>query len=520
METKKMYLDKGHINRPDTKITVTGVIVHWTANESKGANALANRNYFNRKWRMLKNPKTKEMDEYELQDEHGSPVLYRHASAHLNVDDKTLIECLPWKKGEAEQGYHVGATSYKAAALKSLKTKHPNECTIGLEICVNSDGDFIKAYANGIVVIAMMLKEHGLGIEALYRHYDITGKLCPGFHTQDLYAQKYLKTTANLAWSRFKELVAAQLKPTMITPPKPILALFKAGLVKERVESTDVQLLSIPKGKFKLQLVWEKGAKVSTLVKKYGATYGINFPYFWDGSPVSDLKIGDKIIAHPTTGKTTKWTGLKYKDGVAAIGKFPITEVLGANGFLVKSSPVLVEGSKNVQAAYVKNDETAADIATTKCQRTAIGIDKNGNLLVVVTDGREGAGNVGLGLNDLANYLVSKGAVTALNGDGGSSSVLANKNGVVIGNIGAEERAVNHALLIFIDEPVTSIPPVVKQYWRIFMDGVQQAAYSTAENGLIATKELYTKTRNSTIVLMNPNGSAYYTPSKHLDDFK
>jgi N-acetylmuramoyl-L-alanine amidase CwlA len=191
METKRMYIDAGHPNRPGTKIKVTGVVVHWTANEGKGADAIANRNYFNRK----------------------PTANFAHASAHLNVDDTRLVECLPWKKGEAEMGYHVGASKYMSGIQTKLGNSYPNAATIGLEICVNSDGDFSKAYANAIKVTAMMLKEHGLGLDDMHRHYDVTGKLCPGFHTQDSYAKKYLNTTASVAWAAFKQAVAEELNP-------------------------------------------------------------------------------------------------------------------------------------------------------------------------------------------------------------------------------------------------------------------------------------------------------------------
>ncbi len=34
--------------RPGTKIVPKGLVIHWTANEKKGADAVANRNYFNK----------------------------------------------------------------------------------------------------------------------------------------------------------------------------------------------------------------------------------------------------------------------------------------------------------------------------------------------------------------------------------------------------------------------------------------------------------------------------------------
>jgi N-acetylmuramoyl-L-alanine amidase CwlA len=579
MQTKQLYLPSGHINRPGTKITVTGVVVHWTANEAKGADAVANRNYFGRAYRTVNG------EHYEVAKVDGKDVPFRSASAHLNVDDTELVEVLPWKKGQAEMGYHVGAKTYIKGITDKLGTTYPNNKTIGLEICVNSDGDFTKAYANGIKVIAMMLKEHGLGIDKLFRHYDVTGKACPGFFTDKTYATKYLKTTPDAAWAAFKTAVSKELSGTATVAPEkaatPFWNVYQGGkvvgtyyaqdaaltaakqlhvaaggkdttiyvnastggtiytpskhpedfpelskvtvtsLVKERVANTDVQLLTIAKGKFELKLVWEPGKKVSDLVKAHGADYGINFPFFYGTNPVSDTKIGDKVIANVTTGKTTVWHGLEYKNGELSIGKFSVKDNLGTDGFLVKTSPLLVESGKNVQAAYVKTDQTASDIATTKCQRTAVGLDKDGNLLVVVSDGREGAGNVGLGLNDLANYLVSKDAVTALNGDGGGSSILANKSEVLIGNVGSLERVVNHALLIYLDghKPTSPSAPTTTQYWRVFMDDKQQGAYTNSTNAITAAKGLYRKEKNATIVVKNPDGSSLYTPSKHPEDF-
>ena len=183
MLTKQKFIS-GH-NRPGKRINVKGVVVHWTANEGKGANAMANRNYF------------------QSTD--------RSASAHLLLDDTTLVEALPWRKGVAEMAYHVGATKYNQTTVKQLGSTYPNNATIGLEVCVNADGDFKKAYANSIQVTAMMLKEHGLGIDRLYRHYDVTGKNCPAYFVDNGYAKKYLNTTPATAWANFRAAVAKAL---------------------------------------------------------------------------------------------------------------------------------------------------------------------------------------------------------------------------------------------------------------------------------------------------------------------
>lgn len=159
--------------RPGTKITSKGLVIHWTANVSKGANAIANRNYFN-------NPTTE-------------------ASAHYIVDDMQIVRCLP----ENEMGYHVGAKSYKPEALQQLSS-YPNNCTIGIEMCVNADGHFQAMYQNTLKLAADILKRYGWGIHNLWRHYDITGKNCPAFFVSDPYAATYFGQPANGAWEKFK----------------------------------------------------------------------------------------------------------------------------------------------------------------------------------------------------------------------------------------------------------------------------------------------------------------------------
>lgn len=159
--------------RPGTRITPRGLVIHWTANEGKGANAVANRNYFNK-------PTTE-------------------ASAHYIVDDKQIVRCLP----ENEMAYHVGAKQYKPEAVAKLSS-YPNNCTIGIEMCVNADGNFQETYRRTVELAADILKRYGWGVDRLWRHFDITGKNCPAYFVSDDYARKYTGLTAVQAWAKFK----------------------------------------------------------------------------------------------------------------------------------------------------------------------------------------------------------------------------------------------------------------------------------------------------------------------------
>ena len=149
----------GH-NRTNRKLNaLRAIIIHWTANTNRGANAMANRNYFN----------TRHLTPS------GSLV---YASAHYIVDSTSIIQCLP----DDEVGYHVGAKAsrYTAKARKLMAGYNsPNYVTIGIEMCVNSDGDFEVTRAQTVELTLYLANKYGLGRADVLRHYDITGKDCP-----------------------------------------------------------------------------------------------------------------------------------------------------------------------------------------------------------------------------------------------------------------------------------------------------------------------------------------------------
>lgn len=159
--------------RPDTGYayklrSVKGVIAHWTANQSIGADSSAHARYF----------------------QNGSPAgkgIFRAASAHYVVDDHSIIQCIP----ENEAAYHCGDTPkgyYMSEGKKMLEgepptprgvSHTPNLYTIGFEMCVNADGVWERTYANSVELAALILLRHNLNISHLYRHFDITSKPCP-----------------------------------------------------------------------------------------------------------------------------------------------------------------------------------------------------------------------------------------------------------------------------------------------------------------------------------------------------
>lgn len=113
------------------------ITIHETANTSKGSDAQAHANL-----------QTKGF---------GS-------SWHYSVDDKQVIQSFPhnvrcWHAGD---GKGIG-----------------NYDSIGIEICVNSDGDFKKSVQNAAELVKRIMKQENISIQNVVQHNLWSGKNCP-----------------------------------------------------------------------------------------------------------------------------------------------------------------------------------------------------------------------------------------------------------------------------------------------------------------------------------------------------
>ncbi|WP_394137409.1 peptidoglycan recognition protein family protein [Cytobacillus oceanisediminis] len=116
------------------------ITIHETANTGNGANAQAHAN---------------------LQFNGNS----RQASWHIQVDDLQAIQSLPFD----EAGIHAGDGTYGNGNRKS----------IGVEICVNADGDFEKALDNASAVVGQLMKQFDIPSHKVVPHKHWSGKNCP-----------------------------------------------------------------------------------------------------------------------------------------------------------------------------------------------------------------------------------------------------------------------------------------------------------------------------------------------------
>ena len=117
----------------NTRKTLT---VHQTGNTSKGANA----------------------EMHARLQENGNS---RSASWHIQSDDKEIIQSFPF----TAQTFHAGDG-----------TGNGNRHSISWEICINSDGNYLKSLELAAEGIAQVLKQENLTVADLRQHYDWSKK--------------------------------------------------------------------------------------------------------------------------------------------------------------------------------------------------------------------------------------------------------------------------------------------------------------------------------------------------------
>ncbi len=146
---------------PDVK----GIVIHYTGTPKQTAAQC--RNYFEN----LKKQAGKK----------GGTDIF--ASAHFIVGiDGEIIQAIP----VSEMAYHVGAYTYNPDVVARL-SRYPNDCTVGIEMCcTDGKGNFTEETEKAAAELAARLcNMFSLKPETdLYRHHDVTGKLCPKLYVE------------------------------------------------------------------------------------------------------------------------------------------------------------------------------------------------------------------------------------------------------------------------------------------------------------------------------------------------
>lgn len=152
MQINKKLIKYNFSSRNGTEIKY--IVVHDTGNPRKGAGAHNHYLYFN-----------------------GGN---RNASAHYFVDDKEIIQTVE----DSNASWHCGDGKGRYGIT--------NSNSIGIEICINEDGDFEKAKTNAIVLVRTLMTLYNIPKENVVRHFDASKKICP-------------KSMSDLGWRKWSE---------------------------------------------------------------------------------------------------------------------------------------------------------------------------------------------------------------------------------------------------------------------------------------------------------------------------
>ncbi|QVK17382.1 N-acetylmuramoyl-L-alanine amidase [Mycoplasmatota bacterium] len=140
-----------HISQNFVKdaITPTAIVIHETANRNVGADAYLHYRYWNND--------------------------YRGTSAHFGVDETSVFQYLDLD----DKGWHVG--TYK----EELGISNSN--SVGIEICVNIDGDYDVAVQNAVKLTVQLMIELNVPLDRVVTHQMASSwdKPCPSTMIQN-----------------------------------------------------------------------------------------------------------------------------------------------------------------------------------------------------------------------------------------------------------------------------------------------------------------------------------------------
>lgn len=159
------FIPSGRLNRPGGPNPDDYITIHETGNFARGADAEAHGRYLR-----------------------GESAEVSRVSWHFTVDDHAIVQHLPVE----ETAYHAGDGASGPG----------NATSIGIEICVNADGDFPKAKSNAASLVRLLMQKLDIPIGRVVQHNHWTGKDCP-----------YLIRHTEGAWEAFLALCGAEDAP-------------------------------------------------------------------------------------------------------------------------------------------------------------------------------------------------------------------------------------------------------------------------------------------------------------------
>lgn len=161
------------------------LVIHETDNTNKGANA----------------------DAHARLQANGNS---RQASWHFSIDKDQVIQSF----SEDYVCWHSGTNKY-------------NKEGIGLEICVNSDGDYRRSVENAVQLAKHLMKKFNIPLSRVIKHQDSSGKLCP---------RNLITGAKGITWNQFKSMISNGSDSSISTPSRNYLMIGDTGNTVRRYQ--------------------------------------------------------------------------------------------------------------------------------------------------------------------------------------------------------------------------------------------------------------------------------------------
>lgn len=208
------YIPLGHPNRPGTKLYgLKARVWHGTANFDSEATDIMNGQYASRtyikKWDVT-NGKYVFYEGNEKEE-------FRFGAAHVYIDKDSAVIKVPldevtWNCGDRELPYDAVYKGQKKLAHDVFNNQQ-NYYTWSIELCMNDMSAWDKVLNNAIEFVRTYMPR--TDIED-YRHYDLTGKICPS---------PMIDNSPNIcpAWVAFRDRMRKTLASPAVPPNVPII---------------------------------------------------------------------------------------------------------------------------------------------------------------------------------------------------------------------------------------------------------------------------------------------------------
>lgn len=160
----KPIINKRQIGQKRKYSDIKYLVIHDTGNTSIGADAEAHYKYLQ--------------------------TAQRYGSAQYYVDDKQIIQVI----GDSLVAWSIGDTWGYSNNPNRIKDAF-NFNSLNVELCINANIDKDKAYKNVVELTKNLMKKFNFPVDKIIRHFDATGKICPGSWSKNDWAM----------WWKFKE---------------------------------------------------------------------------------------------------------------------------------------------------------------------------------------------------------------------------------------------------------------------------------------------------------------------------